>query len=85
MSAYYNQRPPGKLVGIIAVKPKGLGDNEYNPLVLAFTVNPYRKDLRKEEPPKPPFTNYSRSLLKSMFKNWGIEDEPTRAQTTGTQ
>lgn len=68
-----NKRPTGRLVGIIAVRPKDLPEGAFNPLVIKWTVNPYRKDLnavidqavRKGQKP-----SYSTDLFYSMFKKW---------------
>ncbi|AYP68420.1 hypothetical protein HWB91_gp50 [Bacillus phage vB_BboS-125] len=67
-------RPPGRLVGIIAVRPKGLAAGEYNPLVMAWTVNPYRKDYNEvveQQQKKPQLSKYSNDLFYSMFRKWG--------------
>lgn len=66
---------PGRAVGVIAVKPKGLKDNEYNPLVMYFTVNRYRprKDLNTvidQTNKKKDLTGYAADLFDSCFKNW---------------
>ena len=73
-----------RIVGVIAVRPKGLSMDAYNPLVLFWTINPYRKDLEEviaqsERNGQP--KSYANSLVNSMFKNWGTEDEPTGAKT----
>ncbi|MEN2464945.1 hypothetical protein [Ornithinibacillus sp. JPR2-1] len=66
---------PGKPVGVIAVKPKDLQDEEaeYNPLMLYFCVNPYRTDLEvvlEQGKKKGSLSNYQQSLYESCFKNW---------------
>lgn len=72
-----NKRPTGRLVGIIAVRPKGLAEGEYNPLVLCWTVNPYRKDYNEvveQQQKKPQLPKYSSDLFYSMFKKWGADE-----------
>lgn len=66
-------KPPGKPVGVIAVQPKGLKPDEFNPLVLFFTVNPYRRDFNKvvdQTNKKPKLSKYGQDLFNSCFKNW---------------
>jgi hypothetical protein len=67
------KRLPGRLVGIIAVRPKGLRSAEYNPLIIRFVVNRYRKDLNKvidQTNKTSRLPNYEQSLFESCFKNW---------------
>jgi hypothetical protein len=63
----------GKPVGVIAVKPKGFQDGAYNPLIIFFAVNPYRKDLNEvieQDKRKGRLSNYQQSLYDSCFKKW---------------
>jgi hypothetical protein len=62
----------GKVVGVIARKPKD-HKRDYNPLVLFWVVNPYRKDLNTvidQQEKKPQLPAYEQSLFDSCFKNW---------------
>ena len=64
---------PGRVVGVIAVKPKGLRSTEFNPCVIAFTVDLYRSDLNRvieQGERKSKLSNYSKSLFHSCFKKW---------------
>lgn len=67
------QRVPGKLVGVIARKPIYPTPNDYNPLVLYWTVNPYRKDFNdvvEQTEKQGRLTGYAADLFHSCFKNW---------------
>ena len=69
------RRFPGRIVSVIAVKPKGLGPNEYNPLFLYFAVSRYRKDYGKvlqqiDQQKRAELPKYENSLFESCFKNW---------------
>lgn len=67
-------RIPGVLVGVIAVRPQGLPADKYNPLVIKWTANPYRKDLEEmienKGTRRHKLHGYNRDLFNSMFKNW---------------
>ena len=70
---YY--KPPGRIVDVIARKPKGLKDGEFNPLVIFWTVSPYRKDLndvieQREKIKKAQLPKYEADLFRHCFKNW---------------
>lgn len=78
MSVYRDQirygtqkRLPGKPVGIIAVEPTN--KSAYNPLVITFTVSPYRKDFRLvllQDEREDHLSDYAQSLFESCFKGW---------------
>lgn len=68
-------KPPGRLVGVIAVKSKNESKKGFNPYVLFFTVSPYRKDYNQvvdqiEQCKKARLPRYAQSLFHSCFKNW---------------
>lgn len=63
----------GRPVGVIAVRPKHIKPGAFNPCIIFFTVNPYRKDYNKvveqlDRPGRLP--KYEQSLFDSCFKNW---------------
>jgi hypothetical protein len=69
------KRRPGRPVGVIAVKAKDIGPDDYNPSALLFVVSPYRKDYKKViqqniSSRKAMLPKYERDLFKSCFKNW---------------
>lgn len=69
------KHPPGRVVGVISRKPKGHMAGKYNPLIIFFTVNPYRKDYQKVIEQRDTIENaklpaYEASLFASCFKNW---------------
>jgi hypothetical protein len=69
----FKKLPPGRPVGVIARQPKGHKKGDYNPLVLFFTVNPYRKDyddVVDQGEYKGKLTGYTASLFHSCFKDW---------------
>lgn len=64
---------PGKPIGVIAVQSKDHEPGRFNPLVLYFSVNKYRKDLNAvidQTNKKAQLPKYERSLFDSCFKNW---------------
>lgn len=79
----YNRRAryikaPGRIVGVIARQPKGYKPGDFNPLVIYFTVDNFRKDLDiviDQQNKKPQLPKYSQSLFDSCFKNWGVQNE----------
>jgi hypothetical protein len=73
---YREKRKPGTVVGVIARQAKDYKRGDFNPLVLFFTVSPYRKDLNKvidqtRQQKKAKLPKYEESLFDSCFKKWG--------------
>jgi hypothetical protein len=69
-------KPPGRLVGKIAVQSKDHTPGDFNPLVLNWTVDKHRKveDFNKvvdQSLKKPKLPKYEASLFASCFQNWG--------------
>lgn len=70
-AAIYKQ--PGRVAGVIAVKPKGLAPGEYNPCVILWTVDTFRKDFGRVLEQNKRTTKlpaYEKELFDSCFKNW---------------
>lgn len=66
------RRLPGRPVGIIEVQPLSTR-NDYNHLILTFTVSPYRKNMRRvllQNKRKDCLSGYAKSLFDSCFKYW---------------
>jgi hypothetical protein len=69
------KRFPGRIVGVIAVRHKGLQPDHFNPLVMFFAVSRYRKDYgvvleQIEQQKEVKLPNYEKSLFDSCFKHW---------------
>lgn len=70
---YRYQKPPGRPVGVIAKLPIGHKEGRFNPLVMFFTVSPYRKDFNRVVEQSQRGTRlpkYEKDLFNSCFKNW---------------
>jgi hypothetical protein len=68
-----DRRIPGRLVGVIAVRPKGIKTHDFNPLIIRFVVNRYRKDFNQvvdQTDRKTKLPRYEESLFNSCFKYW---------------
>lgn len=68
------RNPQGRPVGVIAVRSKRSKPGDFNPLVIFFTVNHYRKDYNQvveQVNKKAQLPKYEQSLFDSCFKNWG--------------
>lgn len=74
-----------RIVGIIARRPKGLADGEYNPLRLAFVVSHYRKDRRHGPTQTTIRGQYCTDLHNLYFKNWDNVEQWNAPDTKGAK
>ncbi|MCY8609923.1 hypothetical protein G3M81_12495 [Bacillus paralicheniformis] len=69
---------PSRRVGVIARKPKGHSPGQFNPLILHWSVNGYRKDYNQVIEQAKRSTRlpaYEQSLFEHTFKKWRESNE----------
>ncbi|MFJ5716559.1 hypothetical protein [Neobacillus sp. NPDC093127] len=69
------KKPPGRIVGVIERLPENHPAGTFNPLILYFTVSPFRKDYNQVVDQLKTIKNtrlpkYEASLFHSCFKKW---------------
>ncbi|MCY9198087.1 hypothetical protein MOE86_15520 [Bacillus atrophaeus] len=72
------RKKPSRRVGVIARKPRDHIKGQYNPLVLYWSVNGYRKDYKqvlKQTRRSTRLPRYEQSLFDHTFRKWRETDE----------